>query len=266
VSGGKGVGASLPLRLAWSLLVCFNRFQASAELYLQISEKTGGGHRKLWLCYGRSFALTWQDEEAENHVSYSAVRAGYENAVLFLLCDIVKQMLEHVDWTLLRLRAEYTAMTHSVADGLQASKIYHLEQRYRNISSLWLARESKYRWLSLHAFLMSVFSHIHGEHQCPICDHGRNAVHIQCITCSFSYSHHHLDPVMSLRTPGRSAFGAFIVLCLMYVAILRNVFTPYNESHLWLVKYMSQFPLEYKFHMNCWPLMWKAVVSSADLF
>jgi hypothetical protein len=51
------------------------------------------------------------------------VRAGYENAVLFLLCDVLKRMLEHTDWTLLRLRAEYIAMTHFVGDGLQASKI-----------------------------------------------------------------------------------------------------------------------------------------------
>lgn len=63
-----------------------------------------------------------EDEEVEKHISYSAVRAGYENAVLFLLCDIVKRMLEYIDWTLLRLRAEYTAMTHFVGDGLQAKK------------------------------------------------------------------------------------------------------------------------------------------------
>jgi hypothetical protein len=36
-------------------------------------------------------------------------------------------MLEHVDWVLSRLRAEYTAMTHSVADGLQAGKCCCLE-------------------------------------------------------------------------------------------------------------------------------------------
>jgi hypothetical protein len=63
-----------------------------------------------------------QDEEIEKHTSYSVIRAGYENAVLFLLCDTVQQMLEHVDWVLLRLRAEYIAMTHSDAYSLPTSK------------------------------------------------------------------------------------------------------------------------------------------------
>jgi hypothetical protein len=82
----------------------------------------------------RIFSVARQDEEAEKHASYSAVRAGYENAVLFLLCDTVKRMLEHIDWILLRMRAEYTAMTHFVGDRLQASKNYHLEHWNRNIN------------------------------------------------------------------------------------------------------------------------------------
>jgi len=56
------------------------------------------------------------------HTSYSVIKTGYESAVLYLLCDTVKQMLEHVDWVMLRLRAEYTAMTQSVTDRLQAGK------------------------------------------------------------------------------------------------------------------------------------------------
>jgi hypothetical protein len=100
---------------------------------MQISVEAEGDNRKFLFCDLRLFAVAWQDEDTEKHVAYSAVRAGYENAVLFLLCDILKQMLDHTDWTLLRLRAEYTAMTHFVGDGLQASKFYHLEQWYRNI-------------------------------------------------------------------------------------------------------------------------------------
>jgi hypothetical protein len=99
-----------------------------------------GDNREFPFCNMRLFAVAWQDEEIEKHVSYSAVRAGYENAVLFLLCDILKQMLEHTDWTLLRLRAEYTAMTHFVGDGLQTSKLYHQEQWYRNIKFMFSRR------------------------------------------------------------------------------------------------------------------------------
>jgi hypothetical protein len=74
-----------------------------------------------------------QDEEVEEHTSYYIVRAGYESAVLSHLCDTVRRILEHVDWVLSRLRAEYTAMTRTVSDRLQASKCYHLKQQYRNI-------------------------------------------------------------------------------------------------------------------------------------
>lgn len=79
----------------------------------------------MLVCYYMTFHFP-QDEEVEEHTSYSVVRVGYESTVLLHLCDTVRRMLEHIDWSLLRLQAEYVAMTHSVSDRLQASKCYHL--------------------------------------------------------------------------------------------------------------------------------------------
>jgi Fanconi anemia group I protein len=96
------------------------RCKGTSQLYDHIAMQLGG------------LMGTVDDEEIGAHTSYSVIKTGYESAVLFLLCDTVKQILEHVDWVVLRLRAEYTAMTHSVPDRLQAER-EHLKSKESDV-------------------------------------------------------------------------------------------------------------------------------------
>ncbi|XP_069697907.1 Fanconi anemia group I protein [Periplaneta americana] len=87
------------------------RCKGSSQLY---------DHIAMQLC--DLIGIVENGEELEKYTSYNVVKAGTETTALLLLCDTVKQMLEHVEWVLARLRAEYIAMTHSVADKLAAKR------------------------------------------------------------------------------------------------------------------------------------------------
>ncbi|KAJ4441625.1 hypothetical protein ANN_11481 [Periplaneta americana] len=87
------------------------RCKGSSQLY---------DHIAMQLC--DLIGIVENGEEVEKYTSYNVVKAGTETTALLLLCDTVKQMLEHVEWVLARLRAEYIAMTHSVADKLAAKR------------------------------------------------------------------------------------------------------------------------------------------------